>query len=199
MLNIEHNTIEWDYARLGRFTTSSFSNILAGKNTASYKNYIIEIADARHTGIIRKSFSNKWTEQGHENEPIARKLYESLKWQKVKKGGFWILGDWVGSSPDGLVGKPGLIEIKCVKNTTYDKYVKDDKLPTEYTAQVQGQLFVTGRKWCDFVVYCKGYPLFIKRIKSDLEYHERLKIALEEAEKDVKKQLIVLSNLKQAM
>ena len=57
-----------------------------------------------------------------------------------------------------------------------------NKLPTEYHYQVQGQLFVTGLKFCDFMSYVEGMKPFIIRVAPDLElftfYEQRLRIAI---------------------
>ena len=54
--------------------------------------------------------------------------------------------DWLGASPDGFVGDSGLIECKC-------KFSQElwEEVPAHYLAQIQGQLEITGRDWCDFV------------------------------------------------
>ena len=47
-----------------------------------------------------------------------------------------------------------------------------------YYAQVQGELAVLGREWCDFVVYSNG-QVVVDRIFSDLEYWNQLEETLE--------------------
>jgi len=58
----------------------------------------------------------------------------------------------------------------------------EGKAPTEYVAQIQGQLWATGRDWCDFVSYNPGFPpalqLSIRRVIRDEEYIAALAIAV---------------------
>jgi len=62
-----------------------------------------------------------------------------------------------------LVGDDGLLEIKCPNTVTQIKRVLANKPPAEYMAQIQGQMWVSGRKWCDFVS-------FDPRINTDADY-----------------------------
>ena len=48
-----------------------------------------------------------------------------------------------------------------------------------YFAQVQGELAVMNREWCDFVVYSNG-EVVVDRILADLEYWGTLEEKLEE-------------------
>jgi predicted phage-related endonuclease len=63
-----------------------------------------------------------------------------------------------GASPDGLVGEDGLIEIKCPNTSTMLEYLEDRTIPTKYRLQMQWQLAVTGRDWCDFVAFDPRLP-----------------------------------------
>jgi predicted phage-related endonuclease len=105
------------------------------------------------TGQIQDSFSSEYMEWGTETEPAAREIYELENNERVEQVGFICLDNSIGVSPDGLVGPDGLLEIKCPKTSTQLSYFIDQKLPGVYRAQVQGQLMVTGRQWCDFVSY----------------------------------------------
>jgi exodeoxyribonuclease (lambda-induced) len=86
--------------------------------------------------------------------------------------------DFYGYSPDGLVGDDGLVEYKCPNQKTHTKYLYGNKLPTEYIAQVQGGLYVSKRKWCDFVSFHPNFiddkKLFIIRVYRDEEFIECL-------------------------
>ena len=63
-----------------------------------------------------------------------------------------------GASPDGLVGEDGLIEIKCPNTSTMLEYLEDRTIPQKYRLQMQWQLAVTGRDWCDFVAFDPRLP-----------------------------------------
>lgn len=108
--------------------------------------------------------------RGTELEPIARAAYEA-KNTFVDESGFvkhpTIM--WFGASPDGLVGKEGLIEIKCPNTTTHLEYLTSGKVPNQYKNQMMAQMACTGRKWCDFVSFDNRLPsnleLFVVRFE----------------------------------
>lgn len=113
--------------------------------------------------------------RGTEIEPIARVAYEA-KHEFVTEAPFvkheTIM--WFGASPDGLVGKEGLIEIKCPNTTTHLEYLTSGKVPNQYKNQMMAQMACTGRKWCDFVSFDNRLPsnleLFVVRFEpSDAE------------------------------
>ena len=98
-----------------------------------------------------------WFEAGIIFESWARGWYQFERGVDVGETGFVVHDDHprLGCSPDGLVGEDGLLEIKYRHNLrTFDQAV--EKGPTREMAQVQCQLYVTGRKWCDYVNYWRG-------------------------------------------
>jgi predicted phage-related endonuclease len=82
--------------------------------------------------------------------------------------------EFFGASPDGLVGSEGLLEIKAPNSKTHIKYLNDGKAPSKYIPQMQCQMSVTGRKWCDFVSFDprmpEGLDFFVVRLERDEEY-----------------------------
>jgi putative phage-type endonuclease len=176
---VAQNTEDWLNLRQGKFTASTFKALMSDKNTATYKNEVYRVAFEIATGESPESFSNEFMDRGHELEPFARKEYELQKFNDIEDGGFFELNKYVGASPDGLVGKDGLVEIKCPKYSTMITYILNGKLPTEYKWQVQGQLYVTGRKWCDFMGYHPKLKSIIVRVEPDPEMIELLETELE--------------------
>lgn len=195
---IEQGTPEWHQLRLGKVTASRVADILATTRSgpsASRQNYLIELALQRSTGTIEPSYTNDAMKWGTETEPQARVAYE------VKTGNFVNQVPfidhptiaWFGCSPDGLVGDDGLIEIKCPNSATHWEYFKSQKPPQKYVIQMQTQMAVTGRKWCDFVSFDPRMPersqLLIVRIPRDDEFiaelEEKVKQFLSEAEAEV--------------
>jgi hypothetical protein len=75
------------------------------------------------------------------------------------------------ASPDGLVGNDGLIEIKCPITATHIETLKTGKIDPKYITQMQWQMALTERDWCDFVSYDPRMPedlsLFIQRVERD--------------------------------
>ena len=110
-----------------------------------------------------------WTERGKELEPDARACYAFHADCEPQTVGFVLRNEdrMCGASPDALVGAHGLLELKCPMAGKHMLYLAQDKLPTKYAAQVQGQLWITGREWCDFMSYYPGLPAFIHRVAPD--------------------------------
>jgi hypothetical protein len=159
--NVEQNTDEWQALRLGKATASNFACIMANEGKAfgdPAKRYALQIALERITGEKDESgFSNEHTERGHEQEPIARMLYEEENFVDVTNGGFF---DWsaFGDSPDGLVCSDGVVEIKSVIPSTHYATLLRGNFDPAYRWQLIGHLDCTGRQWVDFVSYCAKFP-----------------------------------------
>lgn len=158
--DVQQNTDEWFALRLGKATCSNFSCFMANDGKAfgdPAKRYALQIALELETGRRSEfSFSSEHTERGHEQEPIARMLYEQSNFCSVDNGGFF---DWAtyGDSPDGLVGKDGGIEIKCVIAPTHYATLLRGSFDPTYKWQLIGHLDCTGRDWFDFVSYCADF------------------------------------------
>jgi len=160
--NIEQNTDEWLELRAGKPTSSSLGKIMAnyGKPFGEpAKKYAVNIAVEQMTGkpIASLGFSNEHTERGHEQEPIARTLYESATFSKVSSGGFFDLGNF-GCSPDGLVGDEGIIEIKSHIPTAHYANIRRGGIDPTYKWQIYGNLKFTGRDWIDYISFCNDFP-----------------------------------------
>ena len=98
---------------------------------------------------------------------------------EVQQVGFCLEdGGRYGCSPDGLVGDDGLVELKNPQGKTAVEYLLKGELPTTYFQQVQGQLLVTERAWCDFVSYYPGLPLLVLRVARDEEFIGKLESEL---------------------
>lgn len=172
------NSDEWFAVRLGKVTASNFSTVI-GKPGVTRTKYMLKLMAEAGTGEREASYKNSAMEWGTETEPLARDYYEQVNDCEVRQVGFVELNSDVGVSPDGLVGEDGLLEIKCPYSSTHVGYIIADKLPATYKAQVQGQLWVTGRKWCDFVSYDPRYkprPYWFIRVKRDEEYIAELEV-----------------------
>lgn len=103
-------------------------------------------------GAEREFTENVATEWGTANEAVARHEYEVETTHDVADAPFVPFEDWLGASPDGYVGKDGLVEFKCpygIRNDPNPIFKSINEQP-HYHAQVQIQLYVTGRKWCHF-------------------------------------------------
>lgn len=158
---------------MGHCTASRVNDALATIKTgeaASRRNYRLQLVAERLTGLQEELFTSPAMMRGTEIEPIARAAYEAkhefvteapfVKHETIK---------WFGASPDGLVGKEGLIEIKCPNTTTHLEYLTSGKVPNQYKNQMMAQMACTGRKWCDFVSFDNRLPsnleLFVVRFE----------------------------------
>ena len=171
--DIPQNTDEWLRLRMGRFTASTFKDIMGKDTAAGYTNAIYKVAFERISNELPENFTNEWMERGKELEPQARLWYE-LNHTDTSNGGFFC-DDWTGASPDALVGEDGLLEIKCPKYSTHIQYLLDGALPSTYKWQVQGQLYVTDRKWCDFMSYHPKVKAVYNTSKEKRETNRRTK------------------------
>lgn len=160
-IDVQQNSPEWEELRLGRVTASNNAKFMANYGKAfgdPAKRYALQIALEILTGRkAEHSFKNDDMERGHEQEPIARMLYEEQNFVDITNGGFFDCGDH-GDSPDGLVGDDGVIEIKSVLAPTHEATLLRGAPDPAYRWQLIGHLDCTGRDWVDFVSYCSDYP-----------------------------------------
>ena len=193
ILNIEQRSEAWYEARCGRVTGTRFSDLVAGESTKTYKSLVSDIACEIITHRQEETYVNAAMEHGIETEPDARAEYMNVTGITVTEAGFVIpdeghkYHDWIGVSPDGLT-IDGMIEIKCPMMRTHLEYIEAGKLPPEYRHQVQGQLFVTGLPYCDFMSYVEDMKPFIIRVYPDnemfTEFEKRLdKLIIDVTEK----------------
>ena len=78
----------------------------------------------------------------------------------------------VGCSPDGLVGNDGQLEIKVPMVQKHVLWLCRDVVPKEHFPQIQMQLWVTKRAWCDFLSFAPNMPPLIKRVEPDKVYQD---------------------------
>jgi len=159
--DVPQNTDAWIALRLGKVTASCFGTIMANEGRAfgdPAKRYALQIALEMVNGKRAEySFSNEHMERGHEQEPIARMLYEDENFVEIANGGFFDCGSY-GDSPDGLVSDDGVVEIKSVIASTHWATIRRGSFDPSYRWQLVGHLDCTGRDWCDFTSYCADFP-----------------------------------------
>lgn len=177
IFDCEQNTPEWFEARRGIVTASRFSDVLAKGQGITRRKYLLTLAGEAITGECAESFSNAHTERGHLMEEEARDMYAFQQDVEPVKVGFMRRGR-AGASPDRLIGTDGLLEIKTKLPHLQLDVLDKGKLPSEHVAQVQGQLMVSGRDWCDFVSYWPRLPMFCVRVYRDDKYIAELNQAI---------------------
>lgn len=183
---MEQRSPEWYAARLGKATASRFNDIMSKIKTgeaAARKNYRAELVAERLSGIPSNGYTSTPMQWGIDNEPLAKLAYELHTGNEVLEATFVEHKELeAGASPDGYIGEDGLIEIKCPNTGTHIETLKSGKLPSQYLAQVQGQLWITGKDWCDFVSFDPRLPenaqMLIMRVERDATYIGELKDAV---------------------
>ena len=177
--DIEQGEPEWYQVRAGIPTASMYSALLAKGEGKTRRTYMLKLAGEVLTGEPMDNYSNAHMERGHVHEPVARENYAFLMGVEPEQVGFIRNGD-TGASPDSLVGTDGLLEIKSkLAHLQLDVLLRDE-MPSEHTLQVQGQLWVAERAWCDFVSYCPKLPLFVKRVYRDEPTIQKIAKAVDE-------------------
>ena len=167
-------TDEWFAARRGIVTASVVGQLITAKTVKPAANdysraLTMTIVAERITGWTDPVYVSNDMFRGTMDEPIARDLY-SRYYERVAEVGFMVRDDWgfeIGYSPDGLVGDDGLIEVKSRKPKKHLATILADEVPLENMAQIQAGLLVSGRAWCDYVSYCGGMPMWVKRVTAD--------------------------------
>ena len=178
---IEQGTLEWMKIRCGVITASEVKHLLTTKGKCAdndkARGHIAEWAAQRITQHVEPQFMSDAMLRGHEDEIEARELY-AKHYLPASQTGFVIReiapGVTLGASPDGLVLENGLIEIKSRCQKYQVQTIASNEIPAEYLPQIQSQLLVTGRKWCDFISYCGGLPMYVSRVYENSEMQEQI-------------------------
>lgn len=164
ILPCEQGSAEWLDLRRGKITGSRICDVMdqlkKGGEGASRRNYRIELIAERLSGRTEDHYTSPEMLWGTELEPFARAAYEMGTGLDVDQQGFILhpTFDYAGSSPDGLVGKDGCIEIKCPKTTTHIKWFLAGGVPEEHQDQCLWTMLCGEREWCDFISYDPRLP-----------------------------------------
>lgn len=202
----EQRTEQWHADRCGKFTGSRFADVMAvskrdGKKLKAWSDLVWTVVVERLTGRQEEGPSAYALQWGTDVEPFAREAYELAMGNLVIESGFINHADIlnVGCSPDGLVGADGGLEMKCPKDSSIHLARFISGMEESHIPQVQGCMWVTGRKWWDFVSYDPRMPenlrLYIQRIERDDAYIESLQNQVIDAEVEVSK---IMQKLKEA-
>lgn len=138
------------------------------------KRYAADIAIERISLMPHGEPPKAWVlARGHEMEAAARMIYEARTGAFVTESGICITEcEGFAYSSDGLCDDDGLIEIKAPIDSAKIMAMWLTGDVSEYMHQMQGGLWITGRKWCDFIMYVPdlapvGKDLFVKRVFRD--------------------------------
>lgn len=194
--NLIQGSDEWLEARRGIVTASVVGKLITPKtirpadNPESRSLTRLLVAE-RITGWTDPTYISDDMLRGMDDEPLARMKYAE-HYAPVKEVGFMVLerdGHKIGYSPDGLVGDDGLIEVKSRRAKIQLATLLDQQVPLENMAQLQCGLLVSGRQWIDYVSYCGGMPMWVKRVEPDGKWFEAITEAVAEFESNAEQMM----------
>lgn len=177
---LDQGSDEWHALRCGVITASEMCLILTPTlkpvRNEKERSHLFELLAQRVTRYTELRYIGDNALRGHEDEINARLTYAE-HFETVQECGFITNDDHgfvLGYSPDGLVGDDGLIECKSRRQKLQMQTILADAVPDEYMLQCQTGLLVSGRKWLDFISYCGGMPMFVKRVYPDAAIQEAI-------------------------
>jgi hypothetical protein len=172
---------EWHDLRRGILCASEVKHILTPTlkiaDNDKTRQHVWELAAQRISGYTEPTYIGDAMLRGHEDELAAREIYAS-RYAPVAEVGFVTsdaLGFTMGYSPDGLVGDDGLIEVKSRIQKYQVQTIVQNEPPEEFMLQLQTGLFVTGRKWIDFISYSGGLHMVTMRVYPDDRYQTAIR------------------------
>ena len=190
---------EWYSVRCGKFTASDFDDLMPGKNkpidyfTDTQMRIIYRVAAERITGApIDGGYISKAMQWGIDTEAEARAAFEMETGKAVDEVGFCEMNEWVGCSPDGLIGEHSGLELKCPNSDTHLRYL-DQGFGRDYYYQVQGSMWITGRGWylASYDPRFRDNQLYITEVQpceeSMVLLHDRLDCAILKAKEIIRR------------
>jgi hypothetical protein len=186
---------EWKAARCGAITASMFAKcrkrLKTGPNrgdfTTAAKDYAFRLAIERISGAPLDEGYQTWAmERGQEMEPEARLEHEMQAGVMVRRAGFVLTDDRAfGCSADGFIDSDGGSEYKCFVSPERLRSILIDGDTSELDDQVQGCMWITGRKWWHIALYCPALRpidkhLWWREVQRDENYIESMEADLME-------------------
>jgi len=179
IVNCIQGSDSWKELRALRMGASHAQAIAAnGKGLESYLREKVRVYFSQGEEV---RYKNANMDNGNEQEATAATLYEFETGRKTHKIGYVIHGECSGCSPDRGVGDDGLIEIKCPTDKVFFDLLLDKKIDTGYIWQMQMQMLVCEKAWCDYVVYNPNFKtqLVIVRFLPNEKRFDKLRIGIE--------------------
>jgi hypothetical protein len=206
---IEQRSDAWHAARAGKITASMMHVVMLPRERDAYKSgprkgqpreqlkaltdYAHQLAAERLTAKPRKQIKAAALAWGQDVEPAAVAAYQAETGYIVTEAEFIVhpVHDFIGASPDFLVDDDGGGEVKSPESSEVHLETLLTGLPAEHIEQIQGGLWVTGRKWWHFVSYHPDFEpalrLYIERVERDDAYIAKLEEACLLFEDDVRR------------
>ena len=184
--SLEQGTDEWKQLRAGVITASRASRLVTSKgerSKAGFDDLVAELTAETITGELTDFHVNDAMKRGTELEPQARSAFGLFSNYNVEQVGFIKIKDRaVGCSPDGIIKETKhLLEVKCPQPKKQIKVLRDAKLPTEYKAQTQMQLYVCNAEKLQFISYHPKSEALMVTVERDDVFLHCLKNLLDEA------------------
>lgn len=172
----------WREERSNRLSSTKFKRVACRKPYTSTHNIVKDIL---YSDIGTGNRPNKAMQHGKNSEPIALLKYIEVcgHTEAVRSCGMFIDPEhpYLCSSPDALVGSCGLLEIKCPFTALNTRTISEAAanhqiglkisketgellLPEshQYYFQIQGQLAITDRDWCDLFYWSPSDNITIR-------------------------------------
>lgn len=140
-----------------------------GQTAISYAEEIVQLM----MGVQPENFVSYDMQRGIDTEPLVVAKYEQTKMVEVygKERYYHPKYEFISGEPDGLVGKDGIIEVKCPNQNNHFKNLLEGAQISDYKWQIQGYMWLLDRKWVDFCSFNQDYPekyqLSINRVLRD--------------------------------
>lgn len=169
---------------------SVVARALAGEKVGEFsdaaKDYAFRLAVERISGepLDEGGFSTYAMRRGQELEPEAREEHSFQRDLTILPAGFVATADYkFGASADGLIGTDGGAEYKCLIDPSRIRDIVLSGNIDEFKDQVQGGMWITGRKWWHFCLYCPalasvGRALTVFEVQRDDDYIEAMEADL---------------------
>lgn len=172
IFHCEQGSDEWFDLRKGIPTASEFSAVLS-KDSKVRDTYMRKLAAERIIGAPTESYTNPNMQRGKDMEPRALADYAYVTGTTPERIGF-ARNFNAGCSPDALVGKTRVVEIKTIWPHLLIAHIQRDEFPNEHMAQCQGALWILEREEIDISLYWPAMPAFIKSMRRDEGYIRQL-------------------------
>lgn len=163
--NFEQKSDEWFECRKGKITASHADTIAT--NGKGLETYINEVMSEYFSSGEKENFSNEHTERGNDLEDTARSIYELENNVNVEQVGFIEYNDFVGCSPDGLIGEDEGLEIKCCSDKVYWEILmtNDCSSMSKWKWQCLMNLLITKRKKWNLVIFNPNFKKSMVKIE----------------------------------
>jgi hypothetical protein len=160
-------TTEWAMLRVGIPTASAFDKIITPKTlkfSGQADDYAHRLIAEQVLGVPLDNATSGFMDRGKDFEKRALAYYGMQRdVDELKPIGFVTRDDGrVGCSPDHFVDANGLLEIKVPAAHTHIAYLLDEQ-GIGYRCQVQGQIWLCEREWCDTLSWNPEMPAALVR------------------------------------